>query len=213
MFRIVTSHVRFPVPSPKQSFRPPYAPPPLRLILPRDREETPTFSVPRDGVIRAVASAAGRMRRSSPRIVRFDRVLRTYCGMVIGYVNRYTVGEYVYLKLKDLADRAKRGRKTLFRRDLEESAERLFADIEMRILAMAAHGTQLDSPSHRGYVRIKAPFAERKGLCYLTLGRSGPTGERKVLCLETKGTFRRRMRSRSAHRDRIYRNIPQRILH
>ncbi|MBU0540213.1 hypothetical protein KKF59_04555 [Patescibacteria group bacterium] len=196
------------IPGPKRSFKVDF---PLLLLRIKQEAKKPSkdFSVPRDGIVRAVASIAAKARRKSAHISRFDRTVRTYCGMVMGYTDRYTVEEYVYSKLKRLVASHVAERASLRRRDLEVQADAVFHEIEAAILVMAANGHPVKHGKGDDRCRVWSRLHERNGMCFLTLEKRPHGGRWQVLSLEPKGKFRRRMRACSGRKNREYRNLPK----
>ncbi len=211
MERFSSSHRRTigrAIPGPKRSFKVDFP-----SLLLRKKSETKKsskeLSVPHDGIVRAVASTAAKVRRKSAYIMRFDKVVRVYCGMVLGYTDRYTIEEYVYLKLKRLVASHEAQRISLGRKDLEAHANALFNEIEASILTMAANGNPVKHNKRDDKFRVWSRLHERGGKCFLTLRRRTQSGKWQVLSIEPMGKFRRRMRSRSSQKDDKYRNTPK----
>ncbi|MCR4279102.1 MAG: hypothetical protein NUV81_04375 [bacterium] len=202
-----------PLPSSRKSFRPPsdnwrshVAVHPAVLAF-QQRIHIP-IRVPRDSVVRDVAREAGRKRRTSKFISNFNRAIQVYCGILMGYMRRTTVSDYVYEKLRSYVYSARQGRRPLRRCDIELVSEELFRDIERRICDMATRGSRLDRSSSRGYVYLKALIPGRKNYCFLTLSRCDFLGVRRILCLQTGGMYNRRKRRPSLESGPGYKNTP-----
>ncbi len=211
MTRFSSSHWRVAartVPGPKRTFKVDF--PSLMLQKKREtKKPSKELSIPRDGIVRAVASSAAKVRRKSAYIMRFDKVVRVYCGMILGYTDRYTVEEYVYLKLKRLVASSEAQRISIGRKDLEAQADAIFNEIEASILTMAANGHPVKHDKRDDKLRVWSRLRERGGKCFLTVKRRPQSGKWQVLSLESMAKFRRRMRSRSNRKDREYRNTPK----
>ncbi|MEK7655720.1 MAG: hypothetical protein AAB386_03515 [Patescibacteria group bacterium] len=196
------------VPGPKRRFTVDFPSLPLRKKHKNKRpSKEPKF--PHDGTVRAVASAAAKARRKSEYVLRFDKVVKTYCGMVVGFTDRFSVEEYLYLKLKRMVADHEERRVPLGRKGLEAQAETIFHEIEASILSMASNGRPIKQGKRHDRHRVWARIHERGCKCFLTLLSQKKDGKWFVLSFETKGKFRRRMRSRSSRKDLKYRNTPK----
>ena len=155
----------------------------------------PPLDVPHDGVVRAVASEA-KVPERTDRVPRFAKCARTFCELALGYQDRYVVGEYLYLKLKQLIGKRKRRARArivyhlthhsrdpvklleyvereispVSRANVEAMAMQVFREIEAEILAIADFGSEVDWDSPKGYRAVQglASFVANAG-CFLIL--------------------------------------------
>ena len=166
------------------------------------------FTVPQDSEVREVATIAVQTcRKSAPLIPRFDRAVRTYCGMIMGYHDRHTVVEYMYRQLCTIVETHRVRRRTLTRKTLEDEAVLVFGHIEESIKRMASSGRVLENgTTRRGCINVIGNMTERKGQCFLTLGWPNQFGLRPILALQTKGRYGRTMRRRFKQNHQEYRN-------
>ncbi|MCI0479460.1 hypothetical protein L0Y59_02865 [Candidatus Uhrbacteria bacterium] len=223
MFRIPVSHRVFHrEPSQKRLFKPRMEMRPAETVrswatryfgnawLP-PRWPVHLHEVPRDGIVRAVAyEAVRRAPKSTPLFPLYDRVRRSYCGMVMGHAGPYVVGECVYRRMCDQVATYRRERwrlkEPLTREGLNKVADAILSEIEQEIIRLAHDGRTLNRDHPRGYVYVRAHTKERRQECYFTLGKLTRTKERPILCLQTTRDFDRKNERKLRRRE--YRNVP-----
>jgi len=167
--------------------------------------------VPKDGVIRAVAYEAVRFcRKSTPQIPFFSRILRSYISLITGCKDPWTVGEYVYRKLRAQVAEYRRKRwclkDPLTRNDLLSAAMLILTDAERDIVQLAADGQVLKHAHPKGYLYVRVQLKEVSRQCFFTLGRPDIPKGRQILCLQTSDRFDRSMRRRQNPSRNDYRN-------
>lgn len=196
------------------------------------------WKAPRDGVIRAIASAAAKGRRSWPRIAHFDRVVKTYASLQLRYRDRYVVEEWVYVRMKQLLEEtrqewrkrlekiARRSPPSVMERtiafdaptfadkDLERLADRVFAEVAAHVFAIAETGRPVRRSSPRGYVAKRGVLGQGSSSCFVILDVSDGA-EPVVVGFKTAGKFNRAFRRRFNRRERESRftNRPPMLRH
>jgi hypothetical protein len=168
--------------------------------------------VPSDGVIRAVAyESVRRYRKKTPQIPLFSRVLRAYIGLITGrHKDRHKVEEYLVRKLKGHVAEYRRNRwclkNPMTRKDLEDVAKLFLSDVELEILQLVADGRAIGEEDPRGYLYVHSRTREGSRQCIFTLGATGRTEKRPILCLQAPALFDRGKNRKLRRRGDDYRN-------
>jgi len=169
--------------------------------------------MPQDRTIRKVAwlAAAEQEWKHSNRIHRFGRVLRTYCGLVLGYRDRTVVSTYTYLHLKRFAANEKSEGRSVYRKELEAQTVILFKKIEAWILDTAVCGRRVnvDLPRNRYAVRASIGGEGNNRKCFLICEKDC-MGEAYVNAFQTAKQFDRRKRNRMRMRQEYRNDHPRR---
>lgn len=183
-------------------------------------KELKDLRVPRDGIVRAVASEAEKCPPSFKEIVNFRKIVRIYCELWIGYKGRHVVQEYLYIRLKRMLEQKKlEARETaieiiredgarpqvcdmrlsfalkpLERKDLERLVVLAYREIQMELLALAKAGKPI--PGESGHRPAYEPRLARIGnterrTCFLIVKTSKDKLSFKVVALATEAEFRR----------------------
>jgi hypothetical protein len=159
-------------------------------------KRTLAVATPDDRMVRKVAEAAAQIRRSSGRIRKFNRAIRTYCALALRYSDKTVVQEYVYLGLKRHISTERNHGRSLHRKDLEMVAEALILRIEDTILKMVKRGRILKVELPKDRYAVTARISEgSKRVCYLVC-ENDPQGVVRVRALQTAGEFDKRNRRR-----------------
>jgi len=198
-----------------------------KLLLDRPRER----KVPRDSVIRTAAKEAASVHRKSVRILRFEKAVRTYCGLALGYHDRNVVEEFVYLRLKQMIEKRKQEAaatvaklknqfaplpqklaslirdafKPVTPADIERLAEHIFREVEAHIGAIADYGRKVERESPHGYRTVRGTISfTRSRICFLVL-EDNADGPSTIVAFKTARDFDRDRRHRFNRRERIER--------
>jgi hypothetical protein len=182
----------------------------LTLVSSEARQKS--LHMPQERTIRKVAwlAATEQEWKHSNRIHRFGRVLRTYCGLVLGYQDRTVVGTYTYLHLKRFAANEKSEGRSVYRKELEHEAAALFRKIEAWILDTAASSRRVKVDLPRNRFAVRAPIGEGNGRkCFLICERDH-TERIHVNAFQTAKQFNRRKRTRMRMRQEYRNDHPRR---
>lgn len=156
---------------------------------------------PSDAAVRTAAIDAAHAKRSSKVIVNFKKVVHKYCAMILGFKDRKTVEEYIYLRLKGFVDQRKTQKVSVDAVALERESDRLFADIEEAILIVARQGRRIKRDLEEGVEAVMGFVGVRRSAkCFLTIESRtrSDDGEEFVLikAFQTAKEFDRHRRSR-----------------
>lgn len=207
----------------------------------------PTFNLehvrkrilPRDKLIRLAATAAGALRPVSQRIKYFDRVLRVYCSISLGYEDRHVVQEFVYIRLKQMLDehwcrvcaqlkestgprqndqrlREAANRIMPIRQEhLERMVQRIFRGIEVEIMALVEYGRPLKVELVRKRRNVRAVLGhvgEKTGRKCVLIVEQLKDGDR-VLAFKTEAKFKRSVGRKTHPKTQSYSNRPPQLRH
>ncbi|MFH1621389.1 MAG: hypothetical protein ABIB04_04890 [Patescibacteria group bacterium] len=194
------------------------------------------ITLPADGVIRAAASIAAKIRRRSKYIDKFDRVLLAYACLQLDMRHGRVLEEYLYRHLKKKAKSWRLGAlrlaeeiarsfwrnpqkrkqeldnlpKYLNMQDILLLADEVIRDIEGHILNLAEKGRPVKQGTRDGYRAVRATIGEHRSYtCFLILEGQRNGSVPRVLSLKTSGQFGRSTQNRLRGKERhFYKPLP-----
>jgi len=190
-----------------------------RLIDLRLQELT-ELRVPRDGIVRAVASEAEKHPPSFKEIVNFRKIVRIFCELWIGYRGRHVVQEFLYIQVKRMLEQKKieareaaidiiredatrpqvlelrlaHVLKPLERKDLERLTELAYKAIQIELLELAKTGKPiLTEAGHRPLYepRLASIGNTERRTCFVIVKLARDGSSVTVIALATESEFRR----------------------